>query len=219
MYPRGCPKLSRIIRNMFGHDFHKFAIALFLTMAVVSPAIAQGTIGEAFVSDGVSVRPGGKPALGGGFAGGWGERPLVSVAVGYSRLGDYALGVGQSVAYGTSITQSRLWSLDASFQLETIPRSKKSVVTPYVGAGAGLLFERFNAVPPTCCNPGAPPPPRREFDGHVFGPNFSAGLRVPVSTTLGIRPEVKVWIVRAHTGPYPPILTTADAFVTATVSF
>jgi hypothetical protein len=153
--------------------------------------------------------------VGGGFAGGWGEVPLISVALGYSRLGEYALGVGSVGDSGTPILQSRLWTLDASLQLETIPRSKHAAVTPYIGAGAGLVFERFTAVPRGCCT--FPRGPRQGFDGHVFSPNFSAGLRVPFSGTLGLRPEVKVWIVRANTSPYP--FSGRDAFVTATISF
>jgi hypothetical protein len=198
-------------------DFRHFAIVLAFTLALASPVLAQGTIGEAFVFAGGSLKPGEAPTVGVGFAGGWGERPIVSVALGYNHLGNHAVGLGESIRPGNPISKSRLWTLDASFQFETIRRSRQSVVTPYISAGASFLFENFTAVPPTCCF--APARPSQEFTGHVFSPNFSAGVRVPVSATRGIRPEIKVWIVRANTALVSPINTNRDVLVSGTISF
>ena len=57
---------------MFGRDLRQFAIVLAVMAVTASPASAQGTVGEAFLSGGVGLRPGGAPVVGGGFAGGWG---------------------------------------------------------------------------------------------------------------------------------------------------
>jgi hypothetical protein len=188
---------------------------LMLTAAHV--CLGQGTIGEAFVSTGGSLKPGGAPTLSAGFAGGWGERSIVSISVGYSRLGDYALGLGRSIYQDNPISQSRIWTLEGDFQLETIPRSRAAPATPYISLGGGYLFERFTARPPSCCL--APTPPRQGLDRHVLSPSFGGGVRFPVSATLGVRPEIKVWIVRARTGTDRSFKTESDSFVTVTISF
>jgi hypothetical protein len=171
---------------------------LLLLIEVPCQAFAQGAIGEAFATVGASAKPGSAPTLAAGFGGGWGERSMIHVSVGYSDLGDYALGLGRNPDFGP-ISGSRLWILDPAFQFELIRRSKQAAATPYVAGGAGFLFERFSAFPPTCCL--APALPRRNFDGHLFSPNVGGGIRVPFTHSLGIRPEVKVWFVRSNSGP------------------
>jgi hypothetical protein len=178
--------------------------------------LAQGTIGEVFATAGGSVKPASAPTLAAGFGGGWGERSMIHLSVGYSKLGDYALGIGRTTSSGP-ISESRLWSVDPTFQFEIIPRSKKAAVTPYVAAGAGFLFERFSAIPPTCCL--NPTPTQSDFDTHVFSPNIGGGIRVPLSARVGIRPEVKVWFTRENTDPSSPFVVKSDQFVTATISF
>jgi hypothetical protein len=190
---------------------------LFILIGIRSyDGLAQGTIGEAFATAGASVKPGSVPTLAAGFGGGWGERSMIHFSVGYSNLGDYALGIGRATSSGP-ISESRLWSLDPTFQFELIPRRRKAAVTPYVAAGAGFLFERFSAIPPACClNPTSP---RSDFDAHVFSPNLGGGIRVPLSARVGIRPEVKVWFTRENTGPSSIFVVKSDQFVTVTVSF
>lgn len=178
--------------------------------------LAQGTIGEVFATAGASAKPGSAPTLAAGFGGGWGERSIIHLSVGYSNLGDYALGIGHATSSGP-ISNSRLWSLDPTFQFELIPRRRKAAVTPYAAAGAGFLFERFSAIPPTCCL--NPTPPRSDFDAHVFSPNIGGGIRIPLSGRVGIRPEIKVWFTRENTGPSSFFVVKSDQFVTATVSF
>ena len=178
--------------------------------------LAQGTVGEVFVTAGASVKPVSAPTLAAGFGGGWGERSMIHLSVGYSNLGDYALGIDNTANSGP-ISNSRLWTLDPTFQFELIPRSRKAAVTPYVAAGAGFLFERFSAVPPACCL--SPTPPLSDFDAHVFSPNFGGGIRIPISGRVGIRPEIKVWFTRENTGSSSIFAVKSDQFVTATVSF
>jgi hypothetical protein len=178
--------------------------------------LAQGTIGEVFATAGASVKPASAPTLAAGFGGGWGERSMIHLSVGYSNLGDYALGIGSASSSGP-ISNSHLWTLDPTFQFELIPRSRKAAVTPYVAAGAGFLFERFSAIAPTCCLNATPA--QGDFDAHVFSPNIGGGVRIPLSGRVGIRPEVKVWFTRANTGPSSFFVVKSDQFVTATVSF
>ncbi len=177
---------------------------------------AQGTVGEVFVTAGASVKPGSAPTLAAGFGGGWGERSMIHLSVGYSNLGDYALGIGRTTSSGP-ISESRLWILDPTFQFELIPRGRKAAVTPYAAGGAGFLFERFSAIPPTCCL--SPTPPQSDFDAHVFSPNIGGGIRIPLSGRVGIRPEVRVWFTRENTGPSSFFVVKSDQLVTATVSF
>jgi hypothetical protein len=178
--------------------------------------LAQGTIGEVFATAGASVKPASAPTLAAGFGGGWGERSMIHLSVGYSNLGDYALGIGSASSSGP-ISNSHLWTLDPTFQFELIPRSRKAAVTPYVAAGAGFLFERFSAIAPTCCLNATPA--QGDFDAHVFSPSIGGGVRIPLSGRVGIRPEVKVWFTRENTGPSSVFVVKSDQFVTATVSF
>jgi hypothetical protein len=178
--------------------------------------LAQGTIGEVFATAGASVKPASAPTLAAGFGAGWGERSMIHLSVGYSNLGDYALGIGSASSSGP-ISNSHLWTLVPTFQFELIPRSRKAAVTPYVAAGAGFHFERFSAIAPTCCL--NPTPPQGDFDAHVFSPNIGGGVRIPLSGRVGIRPEVKVWFTRENTGPSSVFVVKSDQFVTATVSF
>jgi hypothetical protein len=172
--------------------------------------------GGTVTSDGLKM-----PVLGAGIGGGWGERFTIIVDFAYSSLRNYAPGFGsESFSFKGPVSNSRLLTFDANFQVDMIPRSTKPRLVPYVTLGFGQVTSKFAAVPGFFCFAGpCAPPTRTGFSDGSTGFGGGAGLRIPITQSMGVRPELKVWRVGGNQelGLDTGAVVHASAVVQATV--
>jgi opacity protein-like surface antigen len=150
--------------------------------------------GGTFTANGVKL-----PVLAAGIGGGWGERFTVIVDFSHSSLGDHATGFGSGTS-GTfvgPVANSRLVTFSGNLQVDMIQRSTKPKFVPYATAGLGYVNSKFVATRTFRCFTGPPcvPESREGFSNGSLGFGGGAGLRVPLTRSIGVRSELKVWRV------------------------
>jgi hypothetical protein len=172
--------------------------------------------GGTVTSDGVKM-----PVLGAGIGVGWGERFTVIVDFAYSSLRNYAPGFGsESSSFSGPVSNSHLVTFGANFQVDMIPRSTRPKLVPYATIGIGHVTSNFAAAPVFFCFDGpCAPPSRRGFSNGSTGFGGGAGLRIPITQSIGVRPELKVWRVGGNQelGLDTGAVVNASALVQATV--
>jgi hypothetical protein len=172
--------------------------------------------GGTFAGDSVKV-----PVLGAGIGGGWGERYTVIVDFAYNSLRNYVPGFGsKSFSFSGPVSNSRLMTFGANFQVDMIKRSTKAKLVPYATIGLGHVTSKFDAIPAFFCFVGpCAPPSRTGFSDGSTGFGGGAGLRIPITQSIGVRPELKVWRVGGNQvlGIETGAVVQASAVVQATV--